>query len=71
MEDALAADKRIFGPENEFVVNDLFGLSQIQRRTNPREAEKIAPGSEGLYFLPYLAGERTPHADPDAAGGRS
>ncbi|MDQ2943926.1 MAG: xylulokinase [Candidatus Dormibacteraeota bacterium] len=26
------------------------------------------PGSEGLYFLPYLAGERTPHADPDARG---
>ena len=25
-----------------------------------------APGSEGLIFLPYLAGERTPHADPDA-----
>jgi xylulokinase len=23
-------------------------------------------GSEGLFFLPYLAGERTPHADPDA-----
>lgn len=25
-----------------------------------------APGVEGLVFLPYLAGERTPHADPDA-----
>jgi xylulokinase len=25
-----------------------------------------APGAEGLTFLPYLAGERTPHADPDA-----
>jgi xylulokinase len=25
-------------------------------------------GSEGLLFLPYLAGERTPHADPDARG---
>jgi xylulokinase len=24
------------------------------------------PGTEGLVFLPYLAGERTPHADPDA-----
>ena len=32
------------------------------------EAEKIAAGSEGLFFLPYLAGERTPHADPDARG---
>jgi xylulokinase len=25
-------------------------------------------GSEGLLFLPYLTGERTPHADPDARG---
>jgi xylulokinase len=26
------------------------------------------PGTEGLLFAPYLAGERTPHADPDARG---
>jgi xylulokinase len=32
------------------------------------EAEKIAAGSEGLFFLPYLAGERTPHADAKARG---
>ncbi|MCA9107388.1 MAG: xylulokinase, partial [Planctomycetales bacterium] len=32
------------------------------------EAAAVAPGAEGLYFLPYLAGERTPHADPDARG---
>lgn len=32
------------------------------------EAEAIAAGSQGLYFLPYLAGERTPHADPHARG---
>ncbi|MDR2704907.1 MAG: xylulokinase, partial [Planctomycetaceae bacterium] len=32
------------------------------------EAEKTSPGSEGLYFLPYLSGERTPHADPFARG---
>jgi len=25
-------------------------------------------GVDGLVFLPYLAGERTPHADPDARG---
>jgi xylulokinase len=28
------------------------------------EAESVPPGSEGLVFLPYLAGERTPYADP-------
>ena len=32
------------------------------------EAEAWAPGAEGLLFLPYLTGERTPHADPDARG---
>lgn len=32
------------------------------------EAESAPAGSEGLYFLPYLTGERTPHADPDARG---
>ncbi len=33
-----------------------------------KEAEGIPPGADGLFFLPYLAGERTPHADPDARG---
>lgn len=33
-----------------------------------KEAAAIQPGSEGLMVLPYLAGERTPHADPDARG---
>jgi xylulokinase len=32
------------------------------------EAAGWEPGAEGLTFLPYLAGERTPHADPDARG---
>jgi xylulokinase len=30
------------------------------------EAAAVAPGAEGLFFLPYLAGERTPHMDPRA-----
>jgi xylulokinase len=33
------------------------------------EAETIQPGSEGLVFMPYLTGERTPHLDPMATGG--
>ncbi len=33
-----------------------------------QEAGVVPAGSEGLFFLPYLAGERTPHADPDARG---
>ena len=31
-------------------------------------AAEAPPGAEGLVFLPYLAGERTPHLDPDARG---
>ncbi len=31
-------------------------------------AADIAPGAEGLLFLPYLTGERTPHPDPLARG---
>ncbi|MCB0236358.1 MAG: xylulokinase, partial [Anaerolineae bacterium] len=29
-----------------------------------QEAAGITPGSEGLLFMPYLTGERTPHPDP-------
>jgi xylulokinase len=32
------------------------------------EASKWPAGTEGLLFAPYLAGERTPHADPHARG---
>jgi xylulokinase len=32
------------------------------------EAERWGAGAEGLTFLPYLQGERTPHADPGARG---
>jgi xylulokinase len=32
------------------------------------EAMEVPAGSEGLLFLPYLTGERTPHPDPLARG---
>ncbi len=32
------------------------------------EAARVPPGSEGLIFLPYLIGERTPYMDPKARG---
>lgn len=32
------------------------------------EAALAGPGAEGLFFLPYLTGERTPHFDPNAKG---
>ena len=33
-----------------------------------KEAELVPAGCEGLQFLPYLSGERTPHPDPLARG---
>ncbi|MDB5173079.1 MAG: xylulokinase, partial [Phycisphaerales bacterium] len=33
------------------------------------EAQRAPAGSEGLFFLPYLTGERCPHPDPYARGG--
>ena len=33
-----------------------------------KEAESAPAGSEGLLFLPYLSGERTPYPDPLARG---
>ena len=31
-------------------------------------AEKVAPGSDGVVFLPYMSGERSPIWDPNAKG---
>ncbi|TAN35661.1 MAG: xylulokinase [Verrucomicrobia bacterium] len=33
------------------------------------ELARVPPGCEGLFFLPYLDGERCPHADPMARAG--
>jgi xylulokinase len=33
-----------------------------------REAARVPVGAEGLTFLPYLQGERTPHRDAEARG---
>jgi xylulokinase len=33
-----------------------------------RPAAEVPPGSEGVLFLPYLTGERTPYPDPLARG---
>jgi len=50
----------------EKVVAGLLGTDPYELIT--REAATIAPGSEGLLFMPYLTGERTPHPDPLARG---
>lgn len=40
----------------------------VDFETLVNEAADVEPGCEGLTFLPYLSGERTPHADPKARG---
>ena len=45
-----------------------------KRKCDPYEllcakAAKAVTGCEGLLWMPYLTGERTPHADPDARAG--
>lgn len=55
-----------------FVENLCIELAQ-RRGVDPyaemgAEAAAIPAGSGGLLFAPYLAGERTPHADPNARG---
>ena len=51
-----------------------FGAQErADRAVNPlarmdEEAVAISPGSDGLIFLPYLAGERSPIWDPYAKG---
>lgn len=56
---------------------DVFGTmeAEVAQRTGidaydllTAEAAQAEPGSEGLLFLPYLTGERTPHQDADAKG---
>jgi len=44
-----------------------------KHRADPYEklvalAQTAPPGCEGLFFLPYLTGERCPHPDPNARG---
>ena len=46
-------------------VRDMLGLTWQQVYT---QAFAVPVGCEGLTFLPYLTGERTPHLDPNARG---
>jgi xylulokinase len=46
---------------------DAFAPNSSYEALNGAAAD-VAPGSNGLIFLPYLSGERTPHPDPKARG---
>lgn len=54
-----------FGPTREISKDfpDIKGYDLLDK-----QAERVPVGSDGLIFLPYLSGERTPYADPDARG---
>jgi xylulokinase len=51
-------------------LRDLLGLAERGDAYEhlSRLAGEVPPGAEGLLFLPYLAGERTPLMDPEASG---
>ncbi len=50
--------------------NDMADVSAacLNYESMTKEAEKVPAGSDGLIFLPYLTGERTPLLDPLASG---
>jgi xylulokinase len=49
------------------LARDLTSTGAANERLNA-EAMGIPPGAEGVTFLPYLQGERTPHRDATARG---
>ncbi|KAA5546975.1 xylulokinase [Roseiconus nitratireducens] len=53
----------------ESVLQNLAGLEGKDLYAKATAEAQLCPaGSNGLLFLPYLNGERTPHADPNARG---
>ncbi len=52
-----------------WLTNQVFGLTTKDALDDLLHSARDVPaGSRGLIFLPYLAGERTPHLDPLASG---
>lgn len=45
-----------------------FTADEIAFDAMTARAAEVPAGAEGLFFLPYLLGERCPHPDPDARG---
>jgi xylulokinase len=60
---AMAATGRALDWLREDVLGGTTALSVLLQ-----EAGRVPPGSDGLVFLPYLAGERSPIWDPNARG---
>lgn len=47
-------------------LNQLFESTDYEEMN--KAVEKVSPGSEGVIFLPYLNGERTPYLNPNISG---
>jgi len=64
------------GASLQWFRNELGKAEQLQAQQRgvsaydllTRQAALAAPGSQGLFFLPYLTGERCPYPDPQARG---
>lgn len=52
--------------EKEVEIAKLLGIDPYELMS--QKAQEITPGCDGLLYLPYLMGERTPHLDPSARG---
>ena len=53
---------------NLFAKNKQVVAQEISYEEMMKDAGEIPPGCEGLVFLPYIQGERSPHRDPNARG---
>lgn len=64
------------GGAYQWLRNTFFRNDQVRWNTGDKsiyafmdsQASNARPGCEGLVFLPYISGERTPHPDPHARG---
>ena len=56
-----------FGWYRDRLARDVAALDDANDLLNA-EAASVRPGAEGVTFLPYLQGERTPHRDASARG---
>jgi xylulokinase len=57
------------GGSAQWFRNTMRGVNpKFSYRNMDALAAKAPAGADGLIFLPYLTGERTPHNDPDARG---
>ena len=54
------------GVSLKWLKNNVLDMESYDAMTDL--AEQSSPGSGGLFFLPYLSGERTPWNDPNARG---